>query len=78
MGESIMTNFVPGESLGRFGERVFSKVWRFVVIRQAENYCTCLSIVCYGRRGVGKPWVKKSDHSTVYSTKVPPNPVGEE
>jgi hypothetical protein len=78
MGESLMTNFVPGESVGRFGERVYSKVRRFIVIRQAENYCTCLPIMSYGKRGVGKPGVKKSEHSIVYTTKDPPLPLPDE
>ena len=78
MGESVMTTFVPGESVGRFGERVYSKVRRFIVIRQAENYCTCLPIMSYGKQGVGKPTVKKSEHSIVYTTKDPPEPLPEE
>ena len=71
-GESLITNFEPGETLGRFGEKVFSKVRRFIVIRQGDTYCTCLPIVSYGNRGVGKPGVKKSEHSIVYTGKAPP------
>lgn len=78
VGESVVTSFVPGESLGRFGERVFSKVRRFVVIRAADNYCTCLPIVTYGNKGVAKQGVKKSEHSIVYSTRSPPEPLSEE
>ena len=78
MGESVVTNYVPGESLGVYGERVFSKVRRFIVIREGSSYCSCLPIMTYGKRGVGKPGVVKSEHSIVHTSKVPPDPLPEE
>ena len=76
-GESntLVTNLEPGTSFGRFGERVFSKVRRFVVVREGENYCSALPIASYGHQGVGKRGVKKSEHSIIYTSKVPPDPL---
>ena len=78
MGESALTNLVPGESVGSFGERVFSKVRRFVVVREGDTYCTCLAIVHHGNYGIGKSGVEKSDHGIVYTGQVAPEPLLEE
>ena len=32
----------------RFGEPIFSKVQRFVVIRQSNGYCSAVYVVCFG------------------------------
>jgi hypothetical protein len=56
-----------GMSVGRMGEMVFSKVRRFVVIREGENYCSALPIVSYGNQGVGKKNVVKSEHGLIYT-----------
>lgn len=42
----------PGTSIGRFGEYVYSSVRRFVVIREADTYCSALPITTYHGRGV--------------------------
>ena len=76
-GESStqVTNLEAGTTTGRFGESVFSKVRRFVVIREGDKYCSALPITSYGHRGVGKPGVNKSEHSIIYTTKHPPDPL---
>lgn len=76
-GESItgVTGLEIGTTIGRFGERAFSKVRRFVVVREGDNYCSALPITSYGHRGVGKPGVNKSEHSIIYTTKAPPDPL---
>lgn len=51
----------------RFGEQVYSKVRRFVVIRDGINYCSALPIVSYGKQGVGKASVVKSEHAIIYT-----------
>ena len=80
-GESntVVTSLEPGTSYGRFGEPVFSKVRRFVVVREADNYCSALPIASYSGRGVAKQGVKKSEHGIIFTGKVAPEPlVGEE
>ena len=79
-GESntLVTSYEPGTSLGRFGERVFSKVRRFIVIREADTYSSCLPIASYGQRGVGKPGVKKAEHSIIHTGRHPPQPLDAE
>ena len=75
---TLVTNYEPGTHLGKFGEKVFSKVRRFIVIRECDQYCSALPITSYGQRGVGKKGVKKSDHSIVYTTKQAPQPLSPE
>ncbi|RMY37127.1 hypothetical protein D0865_13456 [Hortaea werneckii] len=62
----------------RFGERVYSKIRRFVVVRAASSYCSALPIVTYSGRGVGKPGVKKSEHCIIYTGHSSPLPLREE
>ena len=57
----------PGVTHGRFGEHVYSKVRRFVVIRAGSNYCSAIPIVSYGSRGVGKDRVTKSEHAIIFT-----------
>lgn len=74
-GGSLVTSYERGTSLGKFGELVFSKVRRFVVIREADNYCSALPIASYSKQGVSKLGVKKSEHCIIHSTKDPPSPL---
>lgn len=69
------TGLEPGTHRGRYGERVFSKVRRFVVIRAGDNYCSCLPIVSHNDQGVSKPGVRKSDFSIIYTGKAAPDPI---
>ncbi|KJX94098.1 hypothetical protein TI39_contig4218g00004 [Zymoseptoria brevis] len=78
-GENATTNVPaferPDSSLipARFkGEMVYSKVRRFVVIREADDHCNVIPIVSYGGQGVGKRGVKKSDHAIIHTTTDPP------
>ncbi|GAB1740395.1 hypothetical protein NU219Hw_g5500t1 [Hortaea werneckii] len=63
---------------GILGQREFSRVRRFVVVRAATSYCSALPIVSYGGRGVGKPGVKKSEHCIIYTGQSAPVPLREE
>ena len=65
----------PGTTKGRFGENVFSKVRRFVVIREAQTYCSALPITTYGAQGVGKAGVTKSEHAIIYTGKQASEPM---
>lgn len=75
-GESTVT--AREESLGRYGQRIFSKVRRFVVIRESSNFCVCLGIWSLRDQGVAKNGVKKSDFSIIYTSKTPPEPKSRE
>lgn len=63
-----------GIAINHLNERVFSKVRRFVVIREDDVFCTAIPISTYGGRGVAKPGVKKSDHCIIYTGKTAPAP----
>jgi hypothetical protein len=71
---SNVTRWEPGIVLNHLGERVFSKVRRFVVIREGSNYCHALPINTYGGRGVSRPGVVKSEHVIIHSSPSAPRP----
>ncbi|KAF2159660.1 hypothetical protein M409DRAFT_29827 [Zasmidium cellare ATCC 36951] len=78
-GESgtLITSVEPSDqafSNGAFNERVYSKVRRFVVVREGQSYCSALPIATYGGRGVSKPGVKKSEHAIIHSGRDAPQP----
>ncbi|KAK4623991.1 hypothetical protein CLAFUW4_05682 [Fulvia fulva] len=68
----------PSVLRGRMGERVYSKVRRFVVVRASANYCSALPIATYGSQGVGKPGVKKSEHAIIHTGRDAPSPQASE
>lgn len=68
------TSYTRGTVENEFGERVFSKIRRFVVVRQGANYCTALPISTYGGQGVAKDGVTKSDHAIIYTGRSVPRP----
>lgn len=63
-----------GITPGVYGQRVFSKVRRFVIIREGDLSCSALPITTYGGRGVGKPGVRKSDHAIIFTGRSAPQP----
>ena len=50
-GESATIVSSLETTVGKYGERVFSKVRRFVVVREGETYCSALPITSYNQRG---------------------------
>nr|POF06904.1 hypothetical protein CFP56_31528 [Quercus suber] len=68
----------PGLATGRHGEAIYSKVRRFVVIRAGDYFCSALPISTYGKQGVGKNRVRKSDHGIIHTGSVAPEPLGAE
>ncbi|KAI5362499.1 hypothetical protein Slin15195_G061560 [Septoria linicola] len=75
---TTMTETVdPGTTTSRWNERVFSKVRRFVVIREGTDYCSALPIMTYGGKGVGKAGIIKSDHAIIF-TDAEPTPLPNE
>lgn len=73
-----VTGWQSGTVLNHLGERVFSKVRRFIVIREGNGSCTALAISTYSGRGVAKRGVNKSEHVIVYTGKTPPRPQKDE
>ncbi|KAK6381106.1 hypothetical protein LTR65_001047 [Meristemomyces frigidus] len=72
--KTVITSKVQSDvTAGKFGERVFSKVRRFIVIRESELYCSALSIASYGGQGVSKNNMIKAEHGIVYIGKVAPS-----
>lgn len=67
----------PSISTNPFNEKVYSKVRRFVVIREGPTSVTALPIISYGSRGVAKPGIKKSDHAIIYTGNEPAPMEGE-
>ena len=80
-GSTVITTFQkpnPSISKGRFNENVFSKVRRFVVVREGAAYCSALPIASYGHQGVGKRFVVKSEHAIIHTSKTAPVPLPDE
>ena len=64
--------------VGRYGEPIYVKIKRFIVVRESVRHCTALLIAKYSGQGVAKAGVTKSDHSIIYTGKTPPQPLPEE
>jgi hypothetical protein len=56
------------------GEQIATKIRWFVVVREGNNFCSCLPIMTYGRQGVAKPGVIKCHHAVVYTSRKEPAP----
>jgi hypothetical protein len=59
-----------------YGEKVFSKIRRFVVIRYVDRYCICLPVTTYDGRGLKKRGINLSDHGLIYTGQEPESPPG--
>ncbi|KAK0118624.1 hypothetical protein ONS96_011714 [Cadophora gregata f. sp. sojae] len=55
-----------------YKQKVFSKIRRFVVVRQADRSCTCLPVTTYDGRGYKKKGINLDDHGLIYSSRDPP------
>ncbi|KAK4950628.1 hypothetical protein LTR10_010621 [Elasticomyces elasticus] len=77
-GDQEVPDENAGFTQGRHGQSVYSKARRFVVIREGDYYCSVLPITSYGKQGVGKQGVKKSEHSIIYSHKPVSQPMPSE
>jgi hypothetical protein len=62
--EATFESFV---SIVRFGERVHSKIRRFVVVKQGDRSCTCLPVTTYDGKGYEKRGIVLNDHGQIYS-----------
>jgi len=58
-----------------YNERVYTKIRRFVVIRERTHSCLCLPLYTYGGQGTTKSDVRPQDHALVYNSEQPAPPV---
>jgi hypothetical protein len=58
-------------SFVKYGERVHTKIRRFVVVKQKTKQCTCLPVTSYEGRGYKKPDIDLNEHGHIYSSKRP-------
>lgn len=77
-GSSVVSKWAAGTVINHLGERVFSKVRRFVLIREGGSYCNALPINTYTGRGVAKHGINKSEHVIIYTGSAPPRPTPQE
>jgi hypothetical protein len=55
----------------KYGEKVHTKIRRFVVVKQKTRSCTCLPVTSYEGKGFKKPDIDISEHGPIYSSKRP-------
>jgi hypothetical protein len=56
----------------KYGQEVFHKIRRFVVVNDRKGHCVCLPILTYGGKGTWKKGVHPDDHAVIYSSDTPP------
>lgn len=69
---------VSWTEVGGISGRHYSRIMRFVVIREGDTYCSALPITTYGGKGVAKASVNKSEHVIIYTSRVAPEPLPNE
>ncbi|RFU31077.1 hypothetical protein B7463_g5255, partial [Scytalidium lignicola] len=57
-----------------YGENAFTKIRRFVVVKQRSKACSCLPVTSYEKKGVNKAGIVLADHGFIYSS-TEPSPV---
>jgi hypothetical protein len=50
----------------RFGEKAFTKIRHFVVVREMQGCCLCLMLNTYNRQGASKEGVRAENYAAVY------------
>lgn len=68
-------DYIPGRFQDEF---IYSKVRRFVVVRQSGSYCSAIPIMTYGGRGTSKRGVNKSEHVIIHTGARAPPPLASE
>lgn len=54
-----------------FGEKVYSKVRRFIVVREGDRSVTCLPVTSYDGLGHRKSGIRLEDHGYIFSRRAP-------
>jgi len=54
-----------------YGERVYSKIRRFIVVREGERSVSCLPVTSYASEGFRKSGIRLDEHGYIYSKNKP-------
>lgn len=66
---SQRTEVTESVRVGRYQEKHYEKVRRFVVISAKRGHCLCLPINTYSNQGTNKKGVHAEDHAIIYTDK---------
>lgn len=71
------SQFMSTVSVIQYGERVYSTIRRFVVVKfdPEHRFCVCLPVTTYDGRGIDKRGIRLNDHGQIYSGNRVPNPI---
>ena len=75
---SASSSVASGISACQFGERVFTKIRRLVVVREGKNYSVAIQINTYSGRGVARRGTVKSEHAIIHTGRSAPQPAPDE
>ncbi|KAF2430749.1 hypothetical protein EJ08DRAFT_566917, partial [Tothia fuscella] len=56
-------------------EKIATKIRWFVVVKEGDDFCTCLPILTYGWQGVSKANTYKWKHAIAYTGSKEPSPI---
>jgi hypothetical protein len=71
-GENVDWSDEDDYEIVRYGEKVFTKIRRFVVVREGDRHSTCLPLLTYQGKGTRKHGVNPDDHAAVFAEKSKP------
>jgi hypothetical protein len=55
----------------KYGEWVYSKIRRFIVVREGDRSVSCLPVTSYASAGIRKSGIRLNEHGFIYSRKKP-------
>ena len=58
-----------------YGEKVFTKIRRFVVVRQGDRSVSCLPVTSYNGDAINKKGIRREEHGFICSRPTPPKPL---
>ena len=66
-GENVDWSDEDEYEIVRYGEKVFTKIRRFVVVREGDRHSTCLPLLTYQGKATRKHGVNPDDHAAVFA-----------
>jgi hypothetical protein len=66
-GENVDWSDEDDYEIVRYGEKVFTKIRRFVVVREGDRHSTCLPLLTYQGKATRKHGVNPDDHAAVFA-----------
>ena len=71
-----MTNASTASSsvISSHGQQFYTKIRRFVVVRQGDRSCTCLPLTTYDGKGHNKRGINLAEHGQIYGD-IPPSTI---